>query len=300
MTVREPLVFAFDADATFARAVASAGNAELGDLETRAFPDGETYLRLLTDCASRDVVIVCSLHAPNDRALPVLFLADAARQHGAARVGLIAPYLAYMRQDAELRPGEAVTARSFATVLSNALDWIMTVDPHLHRIRRLSDVYRIPAIALYSTHEIAAWIRSNVEKPIVIGPDRESLQWAGRIARESASPYLVLDKVRHDDANVTVSVPNLERFADSTPVLVDDIISTGQTMLAAASHLRRCVALAPVCIGVHAVFADGAYEALMDAGVSRVVTTNTITHRSNAIDIVPLVARALRERTRFD
>ena len=298
--MREPLLFAFAEDLPFARQLAAATGAELGELSTHAFPDGESYLRLMTDCAMRDVIIVCSLHRPNPRALPLLFLADAARQHGAARVGLVAPYLCYMRQDTEFRPGEAVTARTFGTLLSNALDWIMTVDPHLHRIRRLSDVYRIPAVTLHATREIGAWIAAHVSKPLVIGPDRESLQWAGRIARQAACPYVVLDKSRQGDASVTVTVPVIEGLGESTPVLVDDIISTGRTMAAAASELRACGSAAPVCIGVHAVFAAEAYETLLEAGASRIVTANTIAHRSNRIDVVPLVARALHDRTRFD
>ena len=298
--MREPLIFAFDQDAGFARAVAACADAELGELVAREFPDGETYLRLMTDCSSRDVVIVGSLHRPNPRVLPLLLLIDAARQHGAARVGLLAPYLAYMRQDREFQPGEAVTARAFARVLSNGIDWIVTVEPHLHRIQRLSDAYPIPAVALRSTGEIGAWIAGHVSKPIVIGPDRESRQWASRIAREAAAPWLVLDKTRQGDTSVTVSVPNLGGHSDCTPVLVDDIISTGRTMMAAVSRLGAAGTPAPVCVGVHAVFADGAYEALMNSGASRIVTTNTIMHPSNGIDVVPLVARALRERTRFD
>lgn len=300
MIVSAPMLFAFAEDLPLARRLASAADAELGELATHTFPDGETYLRLMTDCAMRDVIIVCSLHQPNARALPLLFLADTARQHDAARVGLVAPYLGYMRQDIEFQPGEAVTARTFGTLFSNAVDWIMTVDPHLHRIRRLSDVYRIPAVTLHATREVGEWIAEHVSTPIVIGPDRESVQWASRIAREAACPYVVLDKVRRGDASVTVSLPDDTRFTSSTPVLVDDIIATGRTMVTAAEQLRARGAAPPVCVGVHAVFVAGAHDALVDAGVSRIVTTNTIEHESNAIDVVPLIAHALHERARFD
>jgi ribose-phosphate pyrophosphokinase len=293
--MREPLVVALPADAAFAERLAAAADAEFSDVETHEFPDGETCVRLTTDCSLRDVAIVCTLHRPNGLALPILFLADAARRAGASRVGLVAPYLAYMRQDAEFHPGEAVTSRSFAAFLSRGIDWLVTVDPHLHRIGRLSDIYDIPAIALHASSEIGEWIAAHVLSPVVIGPDRESAQWARGIAETAGAPWLVADKLRRGDARVEVTVPGLARFRDSTPVLVDDIISTGRTMMAAATHLTRSLSRQPVCVGVHGIFAHGAYDGLLAAGAARVVTTNTIPHPSNAIDVVPLLARALRD-----
>ena len=292
--MREPLVFALPADAGFAGRLAEAAGAEFGQLATHEFPDGETSVRLATDCSSRDVVLVCTLHRPNGLALPLLFLADTVRRAGASRVGLVAPYLAYMRQDAEFRTGEAVTARSFAAFLSRTFDWLVTIDPHLHRIHRLSDVYTIPAVALHASSDIGAWIAAHVASPLVIGPDEESTQWAHDIATAARVPWLVADKLRRGDASVEVTVRGLEDFRDFTPVLVDDIISTGRTMMAAAAHLTERHSRQPVCVGVHGIFADGAYDGLVAAGAARIVTTNTIPHPSNAIDVVPLLARALR------
>src|SRR5688572_19635777 len=104
--------------------------ADVGRLDTRHFPDGETYVRLDCDVASRSITFVCSLDGPNEKTLGLLFAAEAARDLGAARVGLIAPYLAYMRQDRRFVPGEAVTSKTFARLISSAFDWMVTVDPH--------------------------------------------------------------------------------------------------------------------------------------------------------------------------
>lgn len=290
----EPLVFALPADAGFAGRLAEAAGAEFGQLATHEFPDGETSVRLTTDCSSRDVMIVCTLRRPNGLALPLLFLADTARRAGASRIGLVAPYLAYMRQDAEFHTGEAVTARTFAAFLSRSFDWLVTIDPHLHRIRRLSDVYTIPAVALHASSDIGEWIAAHVESPVVIGPDAESAQWARGIATAARAPWLVANKVRRGDASVEVTVPGLEEFRGFTPVLVDDIISTGRTMMAGAAHLSGRHTRQPVCVAVHGIFAHGAYDGLVAAGAARIVTTNTIPHPSNAIDIVPLLGSSLR------
>jgi ribose-phosphate pyrophosphokinase len=163
-------------------------------------------------------------------------------------------------------------------------------------------VYTIPALTLTAAPRIAAWITRHVPRPVVIGPDAESAQWAEAVAAACRLPCVVLEKVRHGDRKVAISVPDLRCWRDHTPVLVDDIISTAGTMLATVRHLRRARLAPAVCIGVHAVFADGAYDELRGAGVARVVTCNTIAHPSNAIDVADVladgVARALGSRQR--
>jgi ribose-phosphate pyrophosphokinase len=291
--MRPCLFFALPSDTPFTERLAGAAGGELGRLVTHDFPDGETYLRLETSPAQRDVVIVATLHHPNDKLLPLLLLADAAKQLGASRVGLVAPYLAYMRQDARFHEGEAVTLKSFAELLSTAFDWLITVDPHLHRIHKLSDVYRIPATAIHATSELGVWIAQNVTSPVLVGPDEESRQWVGAVAAAANTPFVVLTKTRRGDSDVSVSVPELDRYPGRTPVLIDDIISTGQTMAAAARHIRDERGLSAICVGVHAVFAAAAAEAIRGSGAARVVTTNTIAHPSNGIDVVPALAEAL-------
>jgi ribose-phosphate pyrophosphokinase len=130
----------------------------------------------------------------------------------------------------------------------------------------------------------------------VIGPDGESEQWAAEVARGAGAPWLVLEKTRRGDRDVTVSVPDAGRLGGRTPVLVDDIISTARTMIAAVAHLVRLGSTPPpVCVGVHAVFAGDAQAELQAAGAARIVTTNTIAHPTNAIDIVPAIAAALAQ-----
>jgi ribose-phosphate pyrophosphokinase len=104
----------------------------------------------------------------------------------------------------------------------------------------------------------------------------------------------VLSKTRRGDTDVIESIPNLGEHRSRSPVLVDDIISTGRTMIAALEHLRQQGAPPAWCVGVHAVFADDAYDALKGAGAERIVTTNTIPHVSNAIDVSPVIAMHVR------
>jgi ribose-phosphate pyrophosphokinase len=199
-----------------------------------------------------------------------------------------------MRQDTRFRDGEAITSRSYARIISRAVDSLLTVDPHLHRVTRLRELYSIPATAIHVATEIGLWIAANVKSPLIIGPDQESRQWVEGIADAASAPSMVLIKMRRSDANVIESTLGADEYRSHTPVLVDDIIATGQTMVTAIRHLREQGRPPAECVGVHAVFADGAYASLKSAGAARVVTTNTIAHPSNCIDITPAVARTLQ------
>jgi len=268
---------------------------ELIAVEMRTFPDGETYFRLEQDLHGRSVAVVCTLDRPDSKILPLLFAAGTIRDLGAASVGLVAPYLAYMRQDRRFRSGEALTCRLFASMLSPYIDWLVTADPHLHRIHSLREIYDIPTCVLHAAPQIAHWIATEVEKPVLIGPDKESAQWVREVANRSGADFVMLDKTRCGDRSVAVTIPDVTKWHDHTPVLVDDIISTGTTMLETMAHLHDALMKSPVCIGVHGIFASGAYESLLSMKPARIVTTNTVGHETNAIDISELLAAGIRE-----
>ncbi|HZS63684.1 MAG TPA: ribose-phosphate pyrophosphokinase [Xanthobacteraceae bacterium] len=268
--------------------------AAVGRLETHAFPDGETYLRFDADRLPLDVAIVCSLDRPNEKLLPLLFAADAARDLGAAKIGLVAPYLAYMRQDKRFKSGEAVTSRSFARLLSGAFDWLVTVEPHLHRYGSLAEIFSIPARSVAAAPALSQWIKANIPSPFLIGPDSESRPWISAVAANVGAPYTVLEKERLGDRAVKISSGILDNLGLRTPVLVDDIISSGQTMIEAVRFLARQMNVAPVCIAVHGIFAGDSEGALRRAG-ARLVTSNSIAHPTNVIDISGLMTPAIRE-----
>ncbi|HZR45486.1 MAG TPA: ribose-phosphate pyrophosphokinase [Candidatus Manganitrophaceae bacterium] len=289
----KPLIFALPGNEDLAASLAVRIRAEVGKALVRRFPDGETYFRIETPIEGRPVILCCTLDRPDAKAMPLLFAAQTARALGAVRIGLLAPYLSYMRQDRRFQPGEGITSDYFARFLSAFIDWLVTVDPHLHRRASLSEIYSVPAEIIHAAPLISRWVRENIPSPVLIGPDRESAQWVSEIALGAGAPYLVLEKVRRGDREVEVSVPEFGRWRGCTPVLVDDIISTGRTMIEAIVHLRRAGFSKPVCIGIHPIFADRAEEELRQAGASRVATCNTIPHPSNAIDLGDLLAEGV-------
>lgn len=289
----KPLIYNYLAQPEFEQALCAALAGQPGRFELRRFPDGETYVRLLDDCRGRPVVLVANLHQPDSHFLALAYLCDTLRDHGATQLTLAVPYLPYMRQDCRFLAGEAVTSRSFARLLSSLVDRLITIDPHLHRYKSLDEIYSTPSHVVHADAAIAHWIKAHIEKPLIIGPDEESKQWASQIAEQVGSPLLILRKTRLGDREVRIQIPDLEQYLQYRPVLIDDIISTGKTMLETAQGLVQAGLTAPYCIGVHGVFAPGAYEDMMAGPVAQVITTNTIPHASNRIRLENLLAQAV-------
>ena len=261
----------------------------------RQFPDGELYVRIDADLAGKDVILVGSLRGHGDTFLKVAFLAGTVRDLGARQVGLVAPYLAYMRQDDRFHPGEGITARYFGKLMSQVVDWLVTVDPHLHRLDSLAHVYSIPTTIARAAPAIADYITAQVEHPVLVGPDAESVQWVSAVADKCGAPFLILEKTRRGDRDVSISMPE-KAWNGHTPVVIDDIISTGKTMIEATRQLRAAGSAAPLCIAIHAVFADALEGELLSAGARGIITCDTVPHVTNRICIADSIATAVRDR----
>lgn len=285
----------FLASKSFGQHIAKQLSAEIADYTVHNFPDGETYIRVSSDCQNKRIILLTNLHQPNDKILPLIFLCELLKEMGAASITLVCPYLPYMRQDIQFKSGEAVTSRFFAKLLSQNIDCLITIDPHLHRYHSLSEIYSCKTTVLQANPVIADWIKKNIAKPFIVGPDSESEQWAANVANLIDCPYLILDKQRFGDKDVSVSAASAEQFKGLTPVLIDDIISTGRTMIKTAEWLANDGFCPPICIGVHALFSDDALSVMRKAKIQSVLTCSTIPHETNEIDISSLLIKAIKE-----
>lgn len=293
----KPLILAFPGMIAVASQLTSQLGAEIAPLNLHRFPDGENLVTLPQDLRGRNVIVLATLRDPDPLALPLRFAAATARELGANRVGLVAPYLAYMRQDRRFASGQSVTAPLFARFLEDSFDWLVTVDPHLHRIPSLDRLFGIPAIHVRSAPFIADWIAREVPDAVILGPDSESQQWVAEVARKVGRPYEVLAKVRSGDRLVDVSLPESEALRHGTPVVLDDIASSGRTMIRAIERLLVAGTKPPVCVIIHAVFAGHAFQEILSMGDARVVTTDSIPHESNAISLAGPLAMAIADAT---
>jgi ribose-phosphate pyrophosphokinase len=259
-------------------------------LAVHRFPDGETLVRCRSRVA-REAIVFHQLHDPDAKLVGLLLAADALRRAGARRLTLVAPYLPYMRQDRVFRPGEPLSQRVVARLLGEAFDRVLTLEAHLHRIRRLAEVFPCRARSLSAAPAVAAWCRRSGRRAVLVGPDEESEPLVGRVARAAGLPWAVGRKQRLGDRRVRLRFPDLGGAGRA--IVLDDIASSGVTLAEAARALRRAGAQRVEAVVVHALFAAGAEERVRRAGVRRLVSCDTVPHASNRIRTAAVLAAAL-------
>lgn len=286
-------MLAFDDEAAFAARLAAALAVPLHVVDRHRFPDGEVKLRLPAALPPR-VIMLRGLHHPNEKLVELLLAAPGARELGARDVTLVAPYLAYMRQDMAFAPGEVVSQRHVGALLAHAFDAVITVDPHLHRVRSIDEVVpRGRGVALSAAPLLGGWIAQQVAAPVLIGPDEESEQWLREAARAHGLEAASGRKLRRGDCDVSVALPDIDVQGRSV-VLIDDVASTGHTLATSASQLRERGAASIDVAVTHALFVGDAIERLRQAGVRHVWSTDAVPHETNRVSVVPLLAEALR------
>lgn len=257
------------------------------------FPDGESRVTVPVDLPEH--VILCrSLDQPNTKLVELLLAAETARELGARRITLVAPYLCYMRQDIAFNPGEAVSQRVVGRFLAGLMDAVITVDPHLHRIRDLTEaIPGIHARALSSAAVVGDFLCAHTRNPLLVGPDSESEQWVQAIARYAGLEYVIAHKERLGDREVRIRVPDAD-YRGREVVLVDDMVSTGHTMVNVAAALKAEGAGAVHCLATHVLHDTEAERLMRIAGIEHIWSSDSISHASNAFSLNTLLVEAMR------
>jgi ribose-phosphate pyrophosphokinase len=288
------LLLAFDDEAPLAQALATALGWRWAPVERHRFPDGETRLRLPPQLPPQ-VALLRGLQQPNEKIAELLLAAAGARELGAAKLALVSPYLAYMRQDMAFTPGEVVSQRHLGRLLAGYFDTVVTVDPHLHRVATMDEV--VPGrrgVALTAAPLLGAWIARQLPGALLIGPDEEAEQWVRVAAQMHGLDHAVCHKQRKGDRDVDVALPGVP-VAGRAVVLFDDVASTGRTLMTAARGVLAGGAASVDVAVTHGLFVDDAVAQLHAAGVRHIWSTDCVPHASNVVSVVPLLAQALRE-----
>jgi ribose-phosphate pyrophosphokinase len=275
-------------------------NVNAGELEVRRFPDGEKYLRVLSDVNEQRVTVIQSLHhTPDEFLFEYLLLADALKDLGAKKVIAFIPYFAYARQDERFKPGEALSFKTVSKLIESVgTDEIYTIDMHQHRVLKSSDVFTIPSHNLSAMPLLADYVKKSgkLENPLVIGPDAEAEQWAKIAAESLGSDYDVFEKKRLGDDHVEIR-PRRANARGRDVLIVDDIISTGGTIVEAVKILQSQGARRIGVACTHPILSDGALTRIREAGVQDVVGTDTVPSPISHVTVAPLIADQVRKTT---
>ena len=287
-------LFAFTETADGARRLADELAVPCHSVATHRFPDGESLVRVAPD-AARTAVLYRSLDHPDAKIVELLLAASALRDNGVRRIALVAPYLAYMRQDIAFHPGEAVSQRVIGALLARHFECVLTIDPHLHRIQSLEEVMPgADAVSLTAAGLISQAIDA-ADAPVLVGPDAESRQWVEAIARPLGLDTLIGRKQRGGDRQVAIAFPENARIRGRRAILVDDVISSGETLAMAARLLREAGARGIEAMATHCLARDEDLLRLEAAGIERIVSTDSVPGPTARLCVAPLLAPALRQ-----
>ncbi len=265
-------------------------NAPFGIPFTKRFPDGELYLRVGGRLEGDDVVLVQSTRTDEDL-IELLLLEDAVREAGARRTFVVVPYFGYARQDRRFFPGEPLSARALCRHVELDADAVITVD--LHSPQTLSHFTK-PA---FEASGISALARLLKERPVdvLVSPDKGGVDRARRMAQLLDRPWFGFEKRRIDSDHVELSlgagtIPPLE---GKHAVLVDDVITTGGTMVEAARLLKRRGARAVTAACTHGLFLRDAFERIK-AVTDEILSTDTLDNPAEKGSVAPDVAQILK------
>jgi ribose-phosphate pyrophosphokinase len=265
------------------------------DIARHCFPDGE--IRVNVAAISPTSIIYAPLDQPNDKLITLLFAAEALRRGGCKRIVLLAPYLCYMRQDAAFHQGEAISQKAIGRLLAGIADRIITVDAHLHRTHDIAAVFPgVEAVNLSAMPVIADTLRMAGIDPatVVVGPDAESRPWISDLADRLGLKFTVARKIRRGDRSVEIGFDQPDLIAGRPVLVVDDIVSSGGTMIACAKALCSAGATTIDAIVTHALFPAALCHDIALAGIRSIRSTHSVPHSTNAIILDDLYVAALR------
>ncbi len=288
------ILLSFDYSINLGKEIQKITKIQLFRVNKQILPDQETIITIPTKVKNKEVIIIATLNNPNQKLIELLLTIEACKTNGAQKITLVTPYLCYMRQDKQFKPGQGISAKIIANLLSNYIDKLVTIDPHLHRIKKLNQVYKTKTITLTAIKNIENYIKQNYNNPIIIGPDGESYQWAKTIANNIGSKAIILKKVRYSGTKVKIyTTKELEQIPKTQKIIIiDDIISSGVTLLYIGKFLKSKGYTNLTTIAVHGIFANNCYQKLKEI-YKEIITCNTIAHQTNKINIADLIAKKI-------
>lgn len=290
-------IFAGSSNPKLASLISEQLGVELGEITLSRFKSGEIYVHYEESIRNCDVFIVQSLSHPiNELFVELLVMIDAAKRASARTVNIIVPYYGYARQERKSAPREPITAKLVADVLTTAgATRVITIDLHAPAIQGFFNipVDHLTALDLMSEYLIA----QRLEKPVIVSPDAGRASMAEKLANELDSPFAIMIKKRpsHNESVITHVIGDVE---GRTPIIIEDLIDTGTTILNVVEGLKERGANDVIVCATHGLFSDDALSRLDHPHIREVVITDSIaipegySSTLKVLSIAPMLARA--------
>jgi len=268
-------IFCGNSNPKLAREIAGNLGIPLGDICLTRFPDGETSVQILENIRGKDVFIVQSTCSPpNENLMELLIVIDAMRRASASRITAVIPYYGYARQDRKDQPRVPISAKLVANLLVAAgTDRLLTMDLHAQQIQGFFD---IPVDHLYAAPVVVSYLRKmKLQDVVAVAPDPGGMKMAYAYSRMLDSRLAIVAKQRKGPSEVEAHGV-VGEVKGCTAVLLDDLITTGGTLCAAAAIFKQAGALDIYAAATHGIFAPGSAERFENSEIKEIVVTDTV------------------------
>ena len=258
-------------------------NIPIAETIIHRFPDGELYVRIKEKIENQEIIIIQTTY-PDKNIIELFLLLDACKRANVKKITVIIPYFGYARQDKQFKPGEPISAEALATLICVNADEIITIDPHKEHIKGF---FSVPTKSVTAVPTLASYLK-NKNIDVVLAPDEGALKRAKETAKILNCEVDYLEKKRIDGNTITIKPKKLE-VKNKTIAIIDDIISTGGTMAAAITELKKQKAAKVHVVCTHGLFAGTAIEKLKKAQCDEIISTETIKSAYSKIKITPVL-----------
>ena len=296
-----PKIFGGSSNPNLAKSLSQKSKITLGQIEIGRFADGEIDVWVKDDVNNSNVFVLQSLSNPvNENIIELALICDALKRSGAHRINAITPYLAYGRKEKQARKGEPISAKVIAEIIvKSGVDKVICLDLHADAIVGFFDV---PVISLSAQEVLAKKLNGEkLQKPIVVAPDVGGVRRARNFASLLDAPLAVIEKHRHTHLRDHAEVLSMSgEVSGDTAIIIDDVISTGGTIIEAAQALKGKGVKKVIVCATHGVFAGDAIKKLNESVIDKIIVTDSIgqIQKSPKIEVVSvsdLIASTLQE-----
>ncbi len=261
-------------------------------IETRRFPDGERYIRIKGQLNDEAIVVQSTGYPQDENLLELFLILKTLKSMGTRKIKVVIPYFGYARQEKRFKSGEAVSAEIVTQLLEfSGADEVLCINLHEDG---MIDFFNIPAHNISAIPIISQHIKKMVDNPVIVAPDKGALEFAREMAEIIGCEYDYLEKTRISPDLVQTKPKDVD-VKGKEAIIIDDIISTGGTIINAACILRELGALKVIVSCVHPVLVEDALLKIFTSGVDDVLSTDTLLSDVSMISVAPLLSEHLKK-----